>query len=364
MKRTLGLAALAIAAAQSAVAGGIDQSGQDVSLIFEPGTQVRLSYGKVSPELSGADIAAQPTGNVAAAFAQTAFAFKTDVSDRLSLGLTWDQPFGADVTYGATSPVLGGTRALAESSALTALARLRLSDRFSLLGGLRMQTASASVGLAGLAYAGDGIDGYAADLAAQTRAGAVLGAAFEIPDIALRAALTWNSAIDYDFATTERLGATIIGIAPTPVSTPQSVNLDLQTGIAADTLLFGQVRWVDWSSFRLKPATLGADLIDLSDSTTWTLGLGHRFSAHWSGLASVSYEQTGDPRVSPLAPSTGQLGATLGVVYTADRLRVTLGVNSTRLGAATPAIGTPKTQVASFGDGSVTGIGLRIDYGF
>jgi len=36
--------------------------------------------------------------------------------------------------------------------------------------------------------------------------------------------------------------------------TPQSVNLDFQSGIMADTIAFGNVRWVQWSKFAIRPA--------------------------------------------------------------------------------------------------------------
>jgi len=40
----------------------------------------------------------------------------------------------------------------------------------------------------------------------------------------------------------------------TEIKTPQSVNLEFQTGIAKVTLLFGSVRWVDWTAFNIFPA--------------------------------------------------------------------------------------------------------------
>ena len=39
---------------------------------------------------------------------------------------------------------------------------------------------------------------------------------------------------------------------------PQSVNLDFQTGIAPDTLVYGLVRWVNWDGWKIAPAGLPA----------------------------------------------------------------------------------------------------------
>ena len=68
-----------------------------------------------------------------------------------------------------------------------------------------------------------------------------------------RVALTYNSAISYELPTTE---TSVLGTvnSTTDTETPQSVNFEFQTGVAADTLLFGGVRWVDWTAVRGEPA--------------------------------------------------------------------------------------------------------------
>lgn len=369
MTHRLGLAALAITtAANGAMAGGIDRSAQDIGILFEKGTALRFEYGTVAPNLSGKDKLGNQVANVARDFTQTQLGFKSDINDRLSYGFILDSPFAADVAYGGSpaSTMLGGTTALARSDAMTGLLRYKFNDRISVFGGLRVQQASATVGLKGLAYGA--FSGYSVNLAQDTGTGYVLGASYEIPDIALRVALTYNSAIDHSFATVEKIGATTVGTAKTDVQTPQSVNLDFQTGVAANTLVFGGIRWADWSKFRLDPAFMvantGSGLIDLEDTTTYTLGVGHKFNQTWSGLFSLSYEAAGDPLVSPLAPTTGQFGATLGAVYTMEKMKLTVGVNYTRLGDANPETGTPDTARADFTDNEAVGFGLRLDYAF
>jgi len=200
--------------------------------------------------------------------------------------------------------------------------------------------------------------------------GFVLGAAYEVPDINLRVALTWNSAVKHSFDTVETLGGGLIGIAPTEVKTPQSVNLDFQTGISRkhQLALIGSVRWVQWSKFRLDPATFtglaGGGLIDLDNATTYTIGLAKRFNENWSGAVSFRYEASGDPLVSPLAPSNGQRGITLAAIYTKDNMKVTAGVNYTKVGDAQPETGTPDTARASFTGNDSIGIGIKVGFSF
>ena len=43
----------------------------------------------------------------------------------------------------------------------------------------------------------------------------------------------------------------------TTITTPQSVNLDFQTGIMADTVAFANVRWVNWKDFSIQPYKFG-----------------------------------------------------------------------------------------------------------
>jgi long-chain fatty acid transport protein len=373
MKNILsGLAALTLTTTLATIpahAGGIDRSGQGVGPLFETGNVVELSFGQVMPSVSGNDMAlfgGKPSGNVANDFTQFGLAIKTDLNDHLSAALIIDQPFGADIAYGTSSVALGGTIADASSQAVTGLLRYRMDSGFSVHGGLRVQTSKAHVVLKGAAYGG--LNGYAVDLDQETATGYVLGAAYEKPEIALRVALTYNSAIDYKFATLETLGAATIGVTDTAVSTPQSVNLDFQSGVAADTLVFGQIRWADWSEFRLDPATFTAlakgGLIELEDSTTWTIGVGRKFNDTWSGAASISYEAEGDPLVSPLAPTNGKLGLTLAGIYTKGNMKISTGINYTDLGDAQPETGTPDVARASFTGNSALGVGVKVSFQF
>ena len=371
MKRFV-LATTAMVAATSADAGGIDRSGQGLGALFEKGRYVELSYGLVSPTVEGNDVAAfggQPTGDVIGAYAQLGFSYKFDVNDKLSVALNLDHPFGADLQYGTSSVALGGTYAKADAYALTGIMRYKINDAFSVHGGLRLQRAEGKIGLRGLAYGG--VNGYDVNLSSDWAAGYLVGVAFEKPEIALRVALTYNSKLSHDFDTIETMGGgvAVVGVTPTEVDLPQSVNLDFQTGVAKDTLVFGQIRWVDWTAFQIDPAwftgTAGSGLVDLEDTVTYTLGVGRRFNETWSGSFSLSYEPKGsDPLVSPLAPTDGRIGATVGVVYTKDNMKVTGGINYTWLGDAQPETGTPDVARADMTDNTSIGVGVKVGWSF
>jgi long-chain fatty acid transport protein len=374
MNRYLLTTALVALSATAAAAGGIDRSGQGLGALFETGRYFELSFGSVNPSVSGVDSPLGPlpgggsTGNVANDYTQLSFSYKYDVNDRVSFALNLDQPFGADVLYGDGSVNLGGTRAEASSTSLSAILRYKFDGGFSVHGGVRASKGDGFIRLSGLAYGP--VNGYNVTLDSDLAPGYLIGVAYEKPEIALRVALTYNSAITHDFQTTERIGN--VQVAPgsvTEVELPQSVNLDFQSGIAKDTLIFGQVRWADWSAFRVDPVwftgATGGGLIDLEDTTTFTLGVGRKFNEHWAGSISFTYEEGGSDRlVSPLAPTNGRKGVTVGAVYTRDNMKVTMGVNYTMLGDAFAETGTPDTARAVMEDNTALGVGVKVGWSF
>ncbi|MFM7446408.1 MAG: OmpP1/FadL family transporter, partial [Tabrizicola sp.] len=229
-------------------------------------------------------------------------------------------------------------------------------------GGLRMQNAGGTIRLQGAAYGP--LSGYNVNLDRDWAPGYLVGVAYEKPDIALRIALTYNSAIKHNFDTTQTIPPTTG--STTEVETPQSINLDFQTGVAKDTLVFGQVRWADWSSFLIDPTNFpGNGLVELEDTVTYTLGVARRFNENWVGTFSLNYEGEGtDDLVSPLAPTNGRLGATIGAIYTMDNMKITAGINYTQPGDARPETGTPDTARASMTDSSVIGVGVKVGWSF
>ncbi len=372
------LCALMGTTATTAMAGGVDRSGQPIGILFEKGNYAELSFGIIKPSVSGTDVASYDTGSVAGDHNLPGIALKYELNDAWSFAVIYDQAYGADISYPTAldggSPVLGGTRAKVDSSGITALARYKFDENFSIHGGVRASKASGAVTLAGAAYSV--LSGYDVTFDDDWALGYVVGAAYERPDIALRVAITYFSKVKHKFDTVEQFptnpylgpfsGASMNSV--TQVNTPQAVNIDAQTGIAADTLLFGSIRWVDWSEFLIDPeglvATSGGGLVALEDTTTYTLGVGRRFNDNWSGSVFVSYEPDGDPLISPLAPTNGYKGIGLAAVYTQDNMKVTMGVRYLDLGDGKPETGTPDTARAQMSDNHAVALGLKVGFTF
>ena len=218
-------------------------------------------------------------------------------------------------------------------------------------------------------------NGYEVALGQDEALGYVLGASYEIPDIALRVSLTYSSTITHEMDTREtgNPNPALDGRSTTEVKTPQSVNFDFQTGIAPDTLLYGALRWAKWSEFRIDPEGFsqpvsegggGVGLVDLDDTVTYTLGLARRFNDQWSGAVEAFYEPREDGVVAPLFPSVGFWGAGLALQRDFETVSVALSARYTVLGdgrVETLPVGVAR---AEFEENELLGLGLRIGYDF
>ncbi|MEO1138659.1 MAG: outer membrane protein transport protein [Pseudomonadota bacterium] len=345
-------------------AGGLDRSFTPIDPLFEKGNYAELSFGFTMPDVTGSDLLGNSISNVGDDYAQAGAAVKIDFNDKLSMALIYDQPYGADVRYGGNpaTTLLGGTRADAETHALTAVVRYKFTERWSAYGGPRFLQAGGGITLSGLAYGP--LNGYNVEFSGASGAGYVVGAAYEIPDIALRASLTYHSPIDIELVTTDTLGTPPL---VTNTQLPQSYELALQSGINQNTLVFGSIRWADWSVFSLDPPNpFVPNLAQLDDVTTYEIGVGRRFTDKFSASFAVSYEDGGsDDLVSPLAPTNGQTAITIGGKYKInDSVDLSGGVRYTWLGNARPETGTPDTPRGSFTNNNAISVGFKLGYHF
>ena len=142
-----------------------------------------------------------------------------------------------------------------------------------------------------------------------------VGAAYEIPEIAFRASLVYNSRVKLDDVTgtldlsrNPPIGPLLGQVTPVYGSAemPEVVELKLQSGIAPNWLAFGSVKWVNWSILQSIPfcpeSTRGSPCTTTSNRATsldllyrdgWTVsgGVGHKFNEQWSAAASLTWDR-------------------------------------------------------------------------
>jgi len=322
-----------VAAMGQAGAGGYSRGTADTDLIFEEGNfNMRASVTIVMPKRGYDTLTAPAAGPLAGLvpgqsyastdgkFTQTyaipSTAVKFNLTDDLRCAGTYTQPFGADSEYGPQAILFGaladGTGTVKEGFETNEFAAtcgykfdLAKGRAWLIAGGfLQDFDYSQTVQFGAIPAVPGPLQGTNAILQFDGgyEPGFRIGAAYEIPEIALRAQLMYRSEIHHtpDGTFTTALDGPA-GPAPTvgDGTLPQSVELKLQSGIAPGWLAFGSVRWTDWSVLdTLDYTILGGPLPGpreleyfYRDGWTVTGGVGHAFSETISGVVGFTWDR-------------------------------------------------------------------------
>ncbi|WP_180111654.1 outer membrane protein transport protein [Acinetobacter sp. YH12136] len=292
----------------------------------------------------------------------------------------------------------GNTSVEVDTQNLSFIAGFQPTENWNIYGGAVYQTIKGNVALRGQAYSL--FNGYDASIPEDSAMGWLAGVSYQIPEIALKASLTYRSEIDHDVNVREKLptlgalallpnGTAAAGViaaseGKTTITTPQSVNLELQTGIMANTVAFANLRWVEWSKFSIRPHKFGLvseavgplvqrpngfNLVQYEDDQiSATVGVGRKLNDQWAGNVSVGWDSGAGNPVSTLGPTEGYWNVGLGVQYSpAPNYFIAGGVKYFMLGdakAQTGAQAGDSDYVAEFEDNDAWAYGLKIGYRF
>lgn len=386
----LSAAVLLTALPLTTFAAGLDRSGQSIAAFLQPGNYAEAGLSVLDPTVEGQGRDQKPVSDMADDYYFPSAAVKVQATDHISLGLIYDQPYGADASYAADNFMFGdgtqGTTVEVRTNNLTALMGYQPNENWNFYAGPVWQTVEADIQLRGAAYGGAAkLGNYNIKVDQEPAFGWLAGFAYQIPEIALKAAVTYRSEIKHKANTTEtssipQLPARYHPLFPNGVDlsqvvsrveaiTPQSVNVDFQMGIAADTLAFANLRWVHWDNFVVRPELMShplvnQNLIDYSDDQ-WSanVGVGHKFNTKWAGNVSVGYDSGAGNPVTTLGPTEGYWSVGLGGQYSpAEHYFIQGGVKYFWLGDATAQTG--GNAVGEFSDNHAIGYGMKIGYRF
>ena len=372
------LSALPLSAVQAA---GLDRSGQSISAFLQPGNYAEAGISVLDPDVKGSSkILKEDISDMADDYYFVNAAIKVQANDKISLGLIYDQPYGADAKYANNSLTFGhngeGTSVEVKTQNLTALIGYQPNENWNFYAGPVLQTVEADIKLRGYAYGGPSKLGtYGIKVDEEPAFGWIAGFAYSIPEIALKTAVTYRSEVKHNADSHESLNPIIEGMGAlnlnyetsTQAVTPQSVNVDFQTGVAQNTLAFANLRWVHWDQFTVSPPFLksnGQDLISY-DKDQWSanVGVGHKFSDKWSASTTVGFDSGAGNPVTTLGPTEGYWSLGLGAQYSpAENYFIQAGVKHLWLGDATARTGT--TNVGEFEDNNAWAYGMKIGYRF
>ncbi len=442
------LTALSLSLSISAAhAAGLEYSKQSVAPFFEPGNYAELSYAYIDPKIEGTDAAGNKIDDMMDDFDLPGAAIKIAPTTNTALALIYEKPFGVDTKYPAGNIFnndMGPTEARIETTGITLLGGGKVTNNIWLYGGLEHQTLKGKVtgaqpvgmttavaevlDLVGAAFgvptlaeynnlvgkqnngtisaaeaaALETVNGlatpvaeaptyYTLDFEDKSTLAPVLGMAYEMPEIALRAALTYRAPAKYQVAGVENLQVILPpaaggdGITPSPatdevalplsgkseVKMPQSLNFDFQTGLSEKYQLLGMLnaRWVDWSDFSVTPpvatvATQEPLAAYKKDGYAVEVALGKQFNPQLSGEIRAGYDRgTGAP-LSLLGPYDAITTLGLGAQYKlSEQLSVSAGGQYMWFEGG-PVDTKVDGRVANIDDGTGYALGMKLGYHF
>ncbi len=319
--------------ASAAQAGGLERSGYNIDLLFDPSdyaaeatatyvnpqrdlknvTDINTANGIGSNGIGGGSTSVRDTESYWA----PRIGVKAGLGDSIDCMADYSQPWGAHTNpgknwMGANDNI--ETKVESDNYAATCsykwemgpgVVRIIGGGFYQEVGGFKDRLVAPAIAVAPLSGVGrlelEG-EGW----------GWRTGIAYEIPEYAMRASLVYNSKVDLDdlsgFIDLTQFafpvpGAPIRGTkydVSGSASMPDSLELKVQSGIAPGWLAFGSVKWTDWSQLqvlRFCPATASVltpcTSLDLLYRDGWTVsgGIGHKFTDQWSGAVSLTWDR-------------------------------------------------------------------------
>ncbi|WP_289000688.1 outer membrane protein transport protein [uncultured Psychrobacter sp.] len=399
--KTLAVAVAALSVASVASAAGLDRSGQDITAFLQDGTYAETVYTYIDADVSGKDSSGNKIDDIAESYDFFRYGVKTDINDTFSIGILYDEPFGAAADYSGNnnfvdqnplSPRNGeGTNVEVRTESITGILGAKLGENKNLqvYGGPVAQRVKADVKLRGTAYIA--ANGYTTHISPDQDYGWIAGMAYSKPEIALKAALTYRSEIEHSAKAAESYPVVDSGAIPDPIvsalglsstrsdsidiTTPESVNFDFQTGINPTTLATAKVRWVPWSDFAIVPSLYndvskvatqddkGLALVSY-DKDQWQveLGLAKRLAPKFAVSGTVGWDSGAGNPVTSLGPIEGYYSVGLGGKYDiTENWAVSAGGKYLRFGDADGQIPT-KQVVSKFEDNDGFALGVKLSY--
>ena len=306
-------------AMNSAHAGGLERGGYDIDLLFDPApfaSDMGATYVmpqrdlKNATDTSGGGLTGKSTARNTEGYWVPYIGFKASLGHDVDCLVDYSQPWGASSNPGIWNGSYSNINTQIKSNNYAGTCSYKMDagkGQLRFIGGVFYQEVygfkesysspalGTTLGRVDLTSSGWG-----------WRA----GIAYEIPDIALRASLVYNSQVKLDnISGTLNIGGSVTDIYAPTESMPDSLELKLQSGIAPGWLAFGSVKWVNWSVLQsvpicsqatkalgcttVSPYPIRLTSLDLMYRDGWTVtgGIGHQFNEQWSGAAQISWDR-------------------------------------------------------------------------
>lgn len=336
--------ALIGAAMHPAHAGGLERGGYDIDLLFDSSpvaSEAEATYVmpnrklKNAVDTSGAGLTVSSTANDSENYWVPRIGVKAQVVPGVDCMVDYSQPWGAHTAPGIWNGAYSNVETDIKSNNYAATCSYKFDagkGQLRFIGGVFYQEVYGFKESYASPFLGTTMGRVDLDSSGW---GWRAGIAYEIPDIALRASLVYNSQVKLDnIDGTLNVGGNVTNIYAPTQSMPDSLELKLQSGIAPGWLAFGSIKWVNWSVLQIVPiCTDGSKAfgftcnsgvtnpnirptsLDLMYRDGWTVsgGIGHKFNDQWSAAGQLTWDR-GTSHGYGSQTDTWTLGG--GVAYT------------------------------------------------
>ena len=367
-----GLVALLAATPLFVNAEGLERINIDPSFMFTEGSSAEIGFASIDPSLpavkgTGSAFTFQSGLDVGTSFSAVTGTVKTEMGDSFDLGLFYtNQGNGVGLDYGTITGLEGNItiKADLEIPTLAAIGKYKINDTMSVFVGAKQSTVNAGatlkLGMDSNANTNPDVTSHW-ELSKKSGIGAIYGAAYEMPEIALRVVLTIEDDIALNIPATAKGGLADTGTATASIG--DAISLNFQTGIAEDTLLFGNIRRSSLADNQVKVPVLVAGLTQVSsfsDGDSYSLGVGRKINDDLSVSISGFYDGSSGGAISELAPTGSTRTLSLGGKYAiADNADLSIGGSYSQRGDALTA-----NYKASLTDSEVISLGAKLAFSF
>ena len=332
----LKIGTLIILVSFNSFAGGLEVSRQNNMMLFSEGSKVDFTSRQTSSTVTDNVFSGGQT--VVKQLNLLAAGFKSDYNDSISYAFEMYEPMASTLQY----PSAVAVKALLRTRALSLTGKYKLANSpFGIFAGIRQVTIKRST-----------LNTGTADMITtpKNEYGYMMGASYEKPEIALKILLSHSPAIDFT------LPITLAGTATAKQA--EMTTLEFETGIAKDTLLYGSIHQSSWGSAQVKLA--GTQISTFSDSDTYNIGVGRKFSDKLSGSFSYTTEAGSSATgTSLLSPTNGKDTYGIGAKYVANFGDISFGYAQTSFGDKAVTSG---GATGNFTNNDATTVGLKISF--
>jgi hypothetical protein len=329
----------------------------------DQGNKIGFSALTIAPNLSAKSVVGE-SGNITPRHSLKEAYAKLRITEDWDIVLSVGDKWKSDLSYPAgTGFLTSGFQTKSDLVQRQVFVGHGFTEHLTVFGGIRQEKMRTRAAWSAVGYAGGFRGNY--------NTGVSLGALWENKAIGTFVSLTYDSEIDHQLETRERLGITAFN-SHSSMKTPSKLTLRFQVGIHPKVAIIGYASYSDLKDFGLQSPLISnvpilaasqvGSLIEARGSLIeWKIGAGAEISDRWSVAAIFGTENLGG-RASIVSPFTGSKSLDLIARYKIESASITIGVSVVEFEAFDIAM--PTITTARFNSSVDTALFINLEHEF